>query len=70
LFSKDADGNGMSDDDIRAEVDTFLFEGHDTTTVALSWILYLCAKYPDLQEKIRMEVDAVMAGREYDHLTW
>ena len=53
---QDEDGKGLSDREVRDEVDTFLFEGHDTTASGISWALYCFAKYPDFQEKCRGEI--------------
>eukprot|EP00058_Branchiostoma_floridae_P025593 XP_002611083.1 hypothetical protein BRAFLDRAFT_205999 [Branchiostoma floridae] len=63
LKTKDEDGNGLSDVEIRDEVDTFMFEGHDTTASGLSWTLYNLAKHPEHQERCRQEARSVLQGR-------
>ena len=71
LTAVDDDGNGMCDLHIRNEVDTFLFEGHDTTTSGMSWTLYCLGQHPEHQDKVRQEVRGVLMGRdrlEYDDL--
>lgn len=70
LTAKDENGVGLSDMDIRNEVDTFLFEGHDTTASAISWILYSLAKHPEYQEKCQEEIDDLLVGRESDDILW
>ena len=65
LMARDEDGNGMSDLEIRNEMDTFMFEGHDTTTSAMSWTLYCLAQHPQHQNKIREEVRSILKGREW-----
>ncbi|XP_059552409.1 ultra-long-chain fatty acid omega-hydroxylase isoform X2 [Myotis daubentonii] len=70
LLAKDEDGKELTDEDIRAEADTFMFEGHDTTSSGLSWVLFNLAKHPEYQEKCREEIQEVMKGRELEELEW
>nr|XP_035141924.2 cytochrome P450 4F2 isoform X1 [Callithrix jacchus] len=70
LLSKDEDGKELSDEDIRAEADTFMFEGHDTTASGLSWVLYHLAKHPEYQERCRQEVQELLKGREPKEIEW
>ncbi|XP_072035784.1 cytochrome P450 4F12-like [Amphiura filiformis] len=70
LQAKDENGVGLSDQEIYDEVDTFMFEGHDTTSSALSWIVYNLANHPELQERCRKEVDEVIEGKGDDELEW
>ncbi|CAI2355020.1 unnamed protein product [Caenorhabditis sp. 36 PRJEB53466] len=57
LASKES--NTLSEEDIRAEVDTFIFAGHDTTTISFSWMLWNLAHNPEVQEKVYEELIAV-----------
>ncbi|XP_065910268.1 ultra-long-chain fatty acid omega-hydroxylase-like [Dysidea avara] len=68
LSAKDENGEGLTDTEIREEVDTFMFEGHDTTASGLSWVLYCLAMYKQHQEMCRKEIREVLAGRDY--ITW
>ncbi|XP_015687266.1 cytochrome P450 4V2 [Protobothrops mucrosquamatus] len=68
LNARDEDGNKLSDIDIREEVDTFMFEGHDTTAAALSWAIYLLASHSEIQRKVHNELDEVFGDSDH-HIT-
>ncbi|XP_029200943.2 cytochrome P450 4V2-like isoform X1 [Acropora millepora] len=58
----EAYGNGeISREGVQEEVDTFMFEGHDTTAAAITWALYLLARHPEVQRKADEEVDNFFA---------
>ena len=64
LAARDPDtGEPMTDQQIVDNLLTFLLAGHETTAKALTWALYLMARAPDWQQRVRAEVSAV-AGRE------
>ena len=63
LAARDESGAGMSDQQLRDEVLTLLFAGHDTTTAALSWAWYLLAHHPEVQEALHDEAATRLAGR-------
>ncbi|KAK9872645.1 hypothetical protein WA026_018779 [Henosepilachna vigintioctopunctata] len=49
-------GEDIDDDGIREEVDTFMFAGHDTTSVCLTFTLMLLANNRNCQDKIYEEI--------------
>ncbi|XP_037674199.1 cytochrome P450 4F3-like isoform X2 [Choloepus didactylus] len=70
LLAKDEDGKVLSDEDIRAEADTFMFEGHDTTASGLSWVLYNLAKHPEYQDRCQQEVRELLRDRQSEEIEW
>jgi len=64
MQARDADGNGLSDEQLRDETVTMLLAGHETTALALSWTFYLLGQHADLQRRLFEEVAEVLGARD------
>lgn len=53
----------MDDKQVRDEVLTLFLAGHETTANALAWTFYLLSQNPEAAQKLRAELDAILAGR-------
>lgn len=57
-------GEGLDRLTVRNNLLGFLFAGHETTALALTWALYLLAFDPAVQRQIRTEIKSVLGDRE------
>lgn len=57
------DGSQLTDREVRDQVMTLLFAGHDTSTSTISFALYELARHPAALAKLLDEQDRVLGGR-------
>lgn len=56
-------GEAFTDREIRDQVMTLMFAGHDTSSSTVTFMLHELARHPDVVERLRAEQDEVLAGR-------
>src|SRR5215470_2526464 len=63
-------GEGLSDENIRYQMVTFLIAGHETTSGLLSFTFYELLRHPEVVERGRAEVERVLPNEEprFEHL--
>lgn len=66
LIAKSEHGILLNDEEIQNQVDTIMFEGHDTTAAASSFFLCVLADRQDIQEKLFEEIDSVFGTSDRD----
>jgi cytochrome P450 len=63
LEAKDPEtGVGLDEEELRANIITFIGAGHETTANALTWSLYLLSQSPEWRERLAAEADRELAG--------
>jgi cytochrome P450 len=63
LLARDEAGQGMNDQQLRDEMVTLMVAGLDTTALAVSWALYLLARHPEAQVRLREEIHQILGKR-------
>lgn len=68
LSAQDPEGNPLTDEELRDELITLLFAGHETTATALAWGIYWTHHLPEIKAKILIEL-ASLADSEPTAIT-
>lgn len=56
MAARDEQGQGMTDDELRDELVSLLFAGHETTATMLSWAFYQLGQRPDIRTQLTTEL--------------
>lgn len=64
LMEAGQNGTTLTDDEVKEQVDTIMFEGHDTTAAASSFFLSMMGCHPDIQEKVIQELDEIFGDSD------
>jgi cytochrome P450 len=59
---RDEAGEGFSDREVRDQVMTLMFAGHDTSTSTLTFMMHELARHPDIVARLQEEQDRVLGA--------
>lgn len=65
LFAAELNNNQIDNQGIREEVDTFMFEGYDTTSAAIMLSLLMMAHHTEEQHKVFTELIMLLGNSIY-----
>ncbi len=57
------DGSQMNNKQLRDEIATLIFAGHETIANTLAWTWMLLSQHPKIQTKLRLEIEQVLGER-------
>lgn len=64
LIESSQNGVVINDEEIKEQVDTIMFEGHDTTAAGSSFFLSLMGVHPHIQDKVVQELDEIFGDSD------
>ncbi|XP_029048643.1 cytochrome P450 4g15 [Osmia bicornis bicornis] len=64
LIEAGENGVILNDREVKEQVDTIMFEGHDTTASGSSFFLAMMGCHPDIQEKVIQELDEIFGDSD------
>ncbi|WP_320669158.1 cytochrome P450 [Patulibacter defluvii] len=64
LAARDDEGQGFSDGELRDQLCTMLFGGHDTSSSTISFLLHELARHPRVLARVREEERRVLGGAD------
>src|SRR6185436_19054599 len=64
MQARDEDGGSYADKELRDQLMTLLFAGHDTTTSTVTFLFYELSRHPAAMAKLLEENDRVLGGRD------
>ena len=79
ILSVALESGAFTDENLAAQLMTFLAAGHETTATAMTWTTYLLAKHPEVQARLRREIrehlpppdsDTDISSLDIDHLPY
>jgi len=59
MAARDENGQPMTNEELRDELMTLLFAGHETTATALAWAFYWIHSLPSVRQKLLQELDSL-----------
>ncbi|PSB47056.1 cytochrome P450 [Chroococcidiopsis thermalis] len=59
MAARDENGQAMTDEELKDELLTILFAGHETTATTLAWALYQIHQHPDVRDRLLHELDSL-----------
>lgn len=68
LQARDESGDHLEDDEIRDELRTLLFAGHETTAIALCWAVDAVGRHPAVAERLAAELASLPADADAEAL--
>ncbi|KAI5695213.1 hypothetical protein M8J76_017167 [Diaphorina citri] len=64
LIESAQNGVVLTDEEIKEQVDTIMFEGHDTTAAGSSFFLCVMGTHPEIQAKVIQEIDEIFGDSD------